>query len=709
MIKNEIAMQKDIFRLAAALYSENTDSFSETQAQLEIIKCIFVRMGNDYLSCSEIAANILDTYKYHLSEDEIEQIIRRSNNTFMKATLDESDVYKLTEKEHKESMLVQENNIDSFIDAFIGEKKILDAETFKSAIHLYLYELTTTNINTYRTLLSGKNGAQFSNADLSVDLEGVSDEERQYIHDFLVWDNPKKNEALGNLVFCCLEYCLLISGDSPNSIVEKLIRQRDVYLDTNIIFRALGINGEGRMKVMHAFLGKCKQAKVRLIISGVTKKEFFDTIAYYVSQIIRYPRGQLYTDAYEQICDYNIFSFYEKWKEGHQSLSLKYFNTYIEGLYDSLIKKYDIVDNERIPDRIYTSEEFIKARDGYAASINAVKQTVRDYYLTEDYSGTARYRHDAIIIRYIEIQKENCAKNKDIFLVSSDKLLRMWDMNRSSVKYPIVIYPSQLFLILLKTCGRSKDDFESFVSFINIRPKSKQISPEKANIILSGISSITDDIIKQREIVDAIFEGELQDVIKRSKNDDALYVSMQTESKKYLEKALREKESQITELTRSAQETENDNRQLHSKAKKSQEELNRMRQEKKKKEEKLKEQEKQLYNLAEKHIMPKYVFRCMVVPAILLLCCLAFVLFVLLQFIFVDQDWNCVVTLFNWIKGTYFGKNVGDFVYFIDAAIGAVLLFCLKRWMINPFNKNSTNSIKQKMISKFVDSVQNKE
>ena len=101
MNKMEIAAQKDIFRLAAAIYSIDPNAFSESETQLEIIKCIFASTGNSCFTCSEIAAQVLETYKYHLSEDEVKDIIKNSNRTFVKAIIDTEDVYKLTDKEYQ--------------------------------------------------------------------------------------------------------------------------------------------------------------------------------------------------------------------------------------------------------------------------------------------------------------------------------------------------------------------------------------------------------------------------------------------------------------------------------------------------------------------------------------------------------------------------------------------------------------------------------
>lgn len=331
-LKNDVSMQKDIFRLAAAIYSESNDVVSDAEIHLQIIKCMFVATGNDYLVKSDIISMMLKIYKYHISEDEVDNILRKTKGVFQAITKDGEKAVCLTQSAYSECEEAQKNNIDSFIDVFITEKEIADPEKCKSAIHIYLYELTTTNINSYRVLLAGKDGTQFSSSELSVDVSCLSDVEKQLVHDFLAWDNIAKNAALGNLVYCCLEYCLLINGDSPNSLLKDFIRQREIYLDTNVIFRALGINGVSRQNVVTTFLRKCKQAKLKLLISHSTRTEFFDTIDYYVSQMEHYPRGDIYLGAYEEIADYNIFAFYEGWRQEHTQMSLKYFVTYIKSL-----------------------------------------------------------------------------------------------------------------------------------------------------------------------------------------------------------------------------------------------------------------------------------------------------------------------------------------------------------------------------------------
>lgn len=122
-LKNDIAMQKDIFRLAAAIYSESNDVVSDAEIQLQIIKCMFVATRNDYLTKSEIISMVLEIYKYHISEDEVDNMLRKTKGVFQSVTKDEEKAFCLNQSVYSECEEAQKNNIDSFINAFIDEKK----------------------------------------------------------------------------------------------------------------------------------------------------------------------------------------------------------------------------------------------------------------------------------------------------------------------------------------------------------------------------------------------------------------------------------------------------------------------------------------------------------------------------------------------------------------------------------------------------------
>lgn len=701
-IYNEIAMQKDIFRFAATLFSEDSNIYSEIDSQLQMIKCIFAANENNLFSINEIQNELLRIYKYHISEDEVYAAVKRNKKTFEITKVDNVESYKLVDKVYKETLHLQEKNIDSFIDAFIEHQNIKEPETCKDAIHKYLYELTTTNINSYKLLLFGKGNTKFTDSELSVNVSSLDEKELHYVHDFVEWDNGDKNIAISNIVFSCLEYCMLVNGDKPNKLLGSKLRKREIYLDTNIIFRAIGINGLSRKNVITAFLKKCKQAKLKLIISFHTKKEFFDTVDYYISQILQYPRGSIYIGAYESLVDYNLFSFYEEWCIGHEALSMNYFKKYIQSLYEVFVKEYGVIDEERIPQSIFDSNEFKDKRNYYSSSIKNKKRELRPVYVAEDDHYSYSDSHDATVVRYIEILRDKSVETKDIFFVSSDKLLRYWDMDRKEREYPIVIYPSQLFLILIKTCGRSENDFESFVNFINITTSHQQITAEKANIILSGISSITEDIKTQKLLVSAVYDGEFQDVLRNSNADKELYHKIQEFSQKYLEKELNDKEDEIANLKQTYVEKEQQFKILKEEQGIKTVQLDEKQKEIDKKSEELEKQKRQICDFAEKRILPIYISQYYIIPIAVIFFTMIIIIFMLLQVFFKQASWNFAILFFDWMSTTWFGQKVGDFVYTIDATLLAINGFFLKKYMKNPFDVAKRNEYKNMLIQKYV-------
>ena len=695
--------QKEIFRLAATLFANMSEAYSSADTQLQIIELTLFEKGNKEMSFNEIAAAVLEQFKYHISEDEIIAVIARNKDCFCEHFIDGQKRFALSQTACESVSNADNRTIDYYIDQYAIEKEH-DRIKCKDTIHRYLYELTTTNINSYQVLLSGKKGKAFSDNELTVVTDDFSEEEIKLIKDFLDWENEEKNEALGNIVFCCLEYCLLVNGDSPNKLLKSIIRHREIYLDTNVIFRALGIDGSARKKVVTAFLDKCKQANLEIIISSQTKTEFEDAINHYISQIKEFPRGDIYLGAYEQVTGYNFFSYYEEWRQRHKSLPLDSFKIYIDSAYRSLVSKYDICDNERIPSGIYNSDGFKESRNSYTQLIRQTKQSARQYYDTYDgYSKTDS--HDATVIRYIELKRELTPDNTDIFLVSSDKVLRYWDMTRAGSDYPVVIYPSQLFLLLIKLCGRSENDYDSFVSFINIRPKSQQISPEKANIIISGISVITEDLETQKLLVSSVFNDEFQDVLRHSNTDLELYENTKEFSAKYLDEELKKKESVIKQkdelIERLSSETEEQKKsiaQINEDYNAQSEVLKSTKEDADKKREEIEQNNKMLRNLSEKIIERKYVCRYTFIPIVLIAISVFFIFFIILQFFFTDKEWNFAVRFYEWASSTYFGQKVGDFVYLLDAVFFGAIWFLLKKLYFPLFNKEKRKEKKEELI-----------
>ena len=101
-------------------------------------------------------------------------------------------------------------------------------------------------------------------------------------------------------------------------------------------------------------------------------------------------------------------------------------------------------------------------------------------------------------------------------------------------------------------------------------------------------------------------------------------------------------------------------------------------------------------------IMPMFCLQYYIVPVFLIILVLAFVSFIVLQFLFCDEEWNFAILFFNWMRGTTFGNEVGDFIYVIDVAFFGALMFLLKKGMKNPFDTGAKKQAKSNMIESYI-------
>ena len=116
---------------------------------------------------------------------------------------------------------------------------------------------------------------------INIESNRYTEEEKEIINNFLRWDNTDKNIAVFNISSYSLEYCMLTNQKNSNTVRLEDLKNKNFYLDTNIIYRTLGINGDNRKKRSTTFLDKFKEAGESLNISFSTHTEFKESIKFY--------------------------------------------------------------------------------------------------------------------------------------------------------------------------------------------------------------------------------------------------------------------------------------------------------------------------------------------------------------------------------------------------------------------------------------------
>jgi hypothetical protein len=170
------------------------------------------------------------------------------------------------------------NNIDYFILQFLEEHaELVGALDGKSIIYKFLYEIFSNNISSFSKLIDYRRDLDGA---INID-DSFNPVEKLIINTFLQWENDGKNKAVFDISSYALEYCLITNKESTQTFHLKNLKHKDFFLDTNVLFRAIGINGDSRKARTVTFLDKFNEAGEKLFISKFTEQEYKSTLRYY--------------------------------------------------------------------------------------------------------------------------------------------------------------------------------------------------------------------------------------------------------------------------------------------------------------------------------------------------------------------------------------------------------------------------------------------
>ena len=232
-----MASSQNIFRTSATLYANNNYDISRKQIYRKVIEnCLFLQYPNT-LTRGEIQQLVEERDSLFFSDDEIRKTLHDPKwNTVFDFTPDGDDFkYTLHKKEYAKLTNNPVRTLPDYIDEYLSETQIEDTQ--KDVILRFLYLTFTTNLENIQRMLKVKK-VQFDEVP-----SDFTEEEAEVINGFLDWDNDDKNREIFNLVSYALEFCMLTNKKDASFQIDSL-KNKTFYLDTNIIYWAIGINGE---------------------------------------------------------------------------------------------------------------------------------------------------------------------------------------------------------------------------------------------------------------------------------------------------------------------------------------------------------------------------------------------------------------------------------------------------------------------------------
>lgn len=522
--------QNQLFRLAAVLYADNNYEVAPKTIHRKVIESVLLECGAMEYSVHQIIDFIQERYSITFDEESVKEIVTSKKEEGFLTNQRNGDLFVCLSEKRKQTLLTKISNktIDFFISEFQKEYAQLVAKIdSKAIIYKFLYDIFSTNTSSFQKLINSKKDLS---GIINLESSNYKEKEKEIINNFLQWDNFDKNKAVFDISSYALEYCMLTNKNGSSSIHLENLKNKSFYLDTNIIYRALGINGENRQKRSQTFLKKFSDSGEKIIISQTTEKEFKDGIKGHVDRIRKYDSPRVNSKLFQVVeVQRDIYNFYHKWRIGKTNFNLDLFIAEIYSIYDHFKKEFKIEVDTRKPFDIKDKKTDELLKD-YTSSISTFKQKEGTEII-----GSATI--DAENILWIEMKRGNKIQNifdTKFFFISTDQGLRRWDYQREE-KTPLVLLPSQWMSILLRYLNRTEDDFKSFVNFLNLKNNEVLINSERLHVVLSGIAEMTSSIEYQQTILNHLVENKFNGVIQWHSTNEQIFENAKSFAKSKLE------------------------------------------------------------------------------------------------------------------------------------------------------------------------------
>ena len=542
-----------IMRTSAMIYAEQQQSTrSKKTVERVFIEAVFVGVDNQPLDVEQVLTALQDEYSLTYQDNEILPILKDTDYfTPILSPKGKKDKYYMPHQRYERSKQKGDQSIEKVIEHYVTNvQETIEPDVLRQLLFKYLYSLMNTNIDAFQQLLE----KQTQKVSPVIDSGTFNDDEVEQINAFLKWEDEKKDEALFALVCYCIDYASAINKVDQHEVINAL-KNKCLYLDNSLLYRALGINGAFRKSRVHNLLKRCVDSGQHIYISSITRKEFFDTINYHINALNQStPYGRIDPQLFLKYSDGGFYNYYHEWRRSRTTYGFKTLELFIHSEYEQLIKTYSINEDFKQP---YDDEDEQKTIESYTDGIQQQKNTKRQNL----------HENDARNILWIEKARGNndhSIRDTKYYFVTSDRKLQEWDLSHSK-NQPITMLPSQWLALLLKFYSRSTDDYKCFVSFLTIPKDKVAISPEELQDTLAGISEITEDFTQQDDIVSALLdiEGsvnyrnrEAAKKFAKEKIEDNYLAIIRTNEKKHQEEIERLENSTQKKIDAQKQESE---------------------------------------------------------------------------------------------------------------------------------------------------------
>lgn len=440
---------------------QDRDAQDLKRTALSVIFETLYETGNAEMTADELFAATNEKFNTALEKDFFDNLLVKSNS-FILTTTQFSPLVRLTpEKFNEIDKSVSEYSIDPHIEKFLEIRKLPLSK--KEKIIEILFQSIYENIYTFtpdkiKTLIPQNISEKLEQSDLDI------------FNDFLEYDNHEKNRCLYNHFAKAIEFAILTSGKGVAQFSENIYKDKSYLLDTNIIFRLIGVGGEERRITTKQLMKDCINQGIRFEYSHHTLLELNKKLEQCVIDISRAEKSNKIA-LVENILEKNPHLF-------NDDFITQYCNLRVAKLVNSP-EQYEIEMKSRF--KTLCSELNIQKtnpkisieaslRNSYGLFLMRKRKEINEHYRYSIHQAKV----DANNILYVRGRRGgnnyNYADVKSFYLTTDRGLNKILSTEKESL-VPETILPSQLFIIHNPISNNvdKEPDYKIFFRFLKRR------------------------------------------------------------------------------------------------------------------------------------------------------------------------------------------------------------------------------------------------
>lgn len=449
----------NILRLGCLIQDRDAQDLKRTV--LSIVFEILYENNNEHIPADQLYELTNDKFNTSIDKDFFDNLIQKSTS-FELFTTDKAPLVKLTsEKFNKIDKNISDFSIEPHIERFLYQKG-LDVKKKDKVLDI-LFQSIYENIYTFKP----EKIATIIPQNIS---EKLSQEDLDIFNAFLEFDEPTKNRCLYNHFAKAIEFAILTSGKGVTQFSENLYKNKRYLLDTNIIFRLIGVGGLERQTSIKSLMIDCIKQGISFEYSHHTLLELNKKLEQCVIDIQRAEKSQK-IEIVEKVLERNPHLFNDD-----------FFTQYCKLRLDKIVRspaQYEIEMKARFRAlckelKIELANNTIKVEDSernfLAKSLIKRRKEINEYY---KYSNN-QAKVDAYNVIYVrKARGHNNYNYADVksFYLTTDRGLNKILSSGESVLVPETILPSQLFIIHnpISNSIEKEPDYQTFFRFLKRR------------------------------------------------------------------------------------------------------------------------------------------------------------------------------------------------------------------------------------------------